>query len=168
MGSAELSSGSKLGEKARKGQNSSNSSCKNDSSVSLNSNLTIDEVEGLKSLRKKISDGSLIVCETDKSKRFAIMTRQQYLEAGFVHTKNDIEIEPHMVKKFQKCVNDHVWWARDIFNIGDNWGHSDRMTNNLMDKGEQTCQMTLLCKDHKDWTPDSDKPPLHAQWSQEM
>ena len=64
-----------------------------------------------------------------------------------------------MIKKFQSCVNNHVWWAREVFNIGENWGHSDRMSANMTDKGEQTCQMTLLCKDHKSWSHDSGKPP---------
>ena len=67
--------------------------------VNVDSNLSPDEIDGLRSLKKRISDGSLIVCETDKSKRFALMTKEQYLRAGFEHTKNDIELEPHLVKK---------------------------------------------------------------------
>ena len=127
--------------------------------VQFDSNLSPEEIDGLKSLKQRIAKRELVVCDTDKSKRFAIMSMQQYLEAGLVHTKNDIEIEPHLIKKFQTCVNNHVWWAREVFNIGENWGHSDRMSANLMDKGDQTCQMTLLCKDHKNWSFESGKPP---------
>ena len=32
------------------------------------------------------------------------------------------------------------------------------MNKNLVDKGEQACNMTLLIKDHKQWNPGSDTP----------
>ena len=40
--------------------------------------------------------------------------------------------------------------------IGSNWGHEDRMARNTTDKGEQTCHMSLLIKDHKQWSPQSE------------
>ena len=55
-------------------------------------------------------------------------------------------------------MNNHVFWLKEIFGCGKNWGHTDRMSKNLVDKGEQACNMTLLIKDHKDWSPESDKP----------
>ena len=39
------------------------------------SNLTPNEIEGLKSLRKRIKNGELLVVDTDKSKRFAIVSK---------------------------------------------------------------------------------------------
>ena len=121
-------------------------------------NLSKEEIIGLKSLKKRIAAGEIIVCETDKSKRFCILTPKQYFESGLKHTKNDIEISPDKVKRVQNFVNDNVNWLREITRLGENWGHSDRMKKNLTDKGEQTCLMTLLMKDHKKWTQDSDLP----------
>ena len=43
---------------------------------SLDCNLTNDELQGLKSLRERVKNGSLIVASTDKSKRFALLSRQ--------------------------------------------------------------------------------------------
>ena len=123
------------------------------------SNLTLAELDGLKSLKKKIKEGKLLICETDKSKRFAVMRPQQYIEAGKVHTDRDIEISPDQIKRVQNSVNDHCWWFNKISNIGSNWGHEDRMNRNLNDKGEQSCNMVLLVKDHKGWAQDSGKPP---------
>ena len=122
------------------------------------SNLSKDELGGLKTLRHKIKSGQLIIADTDKSKRFAALTPQQYIASGEVHTKNDIEIGAEKVKRIQNYVNDHVWWLKESSNIGSNWSHESRMTKNLKDQGEQVCLMTLLLKDHKVWTEDSGKP----------
>ena len=56
------------------------------------SNLTKEEQAGLKSLQKRVKDGGLVICQTDKSSRFAIMTMQGYEEAGKKHTLKDQEV----------------------------------------------------------------------------
>ena len=142
--------------------NAKDSKSKPNHSESIESNLSKEESLGLKSLKRRIKEGSIVVCQTDKTKRFAVLTPEQYLESGLEHTKNDVEIEPSEVKKIQKNVNDHVFWLKEVFNCGSNWGHTDRMNKNLVDKGEQTCHMTLLIKDHKKWSGESGTPPPHG------
>ena len=44
-------------------------------------------------------------------------------------------------------------------NCGGNNNHEDRMAKNITDKGEQSCHMELLLKDHKGWVESSGKPP---------
>ena len=124
------------------------------------SNLTIDELDGLKSLRKRIQNGELVVCQTDKSKRlrFAVLSKSQYLEAGLVQKAKDLEIEPDKIKRVQNFVNDHVSWISGMINVGSNWNQQDRVARNVVDKGEQTCQMSLLLKDHKNWSRESGCP----------
>ena len=86
------------------------------------------------------------------------MTREQYFELGKVHTDKDIEISPSQIKRIQNTVNDHTHWFNAMSNCGSNWGHNDRMSKNLNDKGEQVCPMTLLFKDHKSWKMGSAGP----------
>ena len=129
--------------------NQNNSKLNGKSQINLDTNLSKQEILGMRSLNERVAKGEIIVAETDKSKKFAILSRKQYLESGLVHTKDDIEISPDRVKRVQNYVNDHVNWLRVITNIGENWGHSDRMKRNLCDKGEQTCLMSLLIKNHK-------------------
>ena len=88
-----------------------------------------------------------------------MLSQKQYLDAGLSHTSKDLEIEPHHVKKIQSLVNNHVWWAKEIFNCGRNWNQFDRMSTNLKDEGEQVCNMTLLVKDHKQWSPNTNEFP---------
>ena len=55
-------------------------------------NLSRNEIEALRTLKKKIQEGELVVSQTDKSSRFAVLTRAQYLESGQVHTAREREI----------------------------------------------------------------------------
>ena len=55
-------------------------------------NLSGAEKKGLRSLKKRVAAGELIICQTDKSGRFCVLTRQQYLEAGWTHTEKDRRI----------------------------------------------------------------------------
>ena len=87
------------------------------------------------------------------------MSRKQYIDSGMSHVAKDLQIEPHQVKKIQKSVNDHVYWAKEILQCGKNWDHFDRMSANLKDEGEQVCSMTLLVKDHKKWIPNAKEFP---------
>ena len=129
------------------------------SNFDVDSNLTKDEAMGLKSLRKRIKNGSLVIADTDKSKRFACLSRDQYIASGMKHASKDIEISPSKVKRIQSTVNDHTWWFKSMSNCGSNWGHEDRMARNILDKGEQACPMVLLIKDHKEWSIESGEPP---------
>ena len=115
------------------------------------SNLSRDELDGIASLKKRVKDGSLIVATTDKSKKFALLTREQYIKSGEIHTQKDIEISHSQVKRIQNTVNDHTWWLSEITNCGQNIDHHKRMNINLSDNGEQVCSMNLLLKDHKGW-----------------
>ena len=44
--------------------------------------LSKAELDGIDSLRKRVKEGSLVVATTDKSKKFALLTRDQYIESG--------------------------------------------------------------------------------------
>ena len=52
-------------------------------------NLTAGGKKGLRSLKKRVASGEVVICQTDKSGRFCVLTRDQYLEAGLEHTKKD-------------------------------------------------------------------------------
>ena len=78
------------------------------------SNLTKKECEALKSFKKKIKEGDVVVTPTDKSSRLAVMTKEQYQEAGSVHTSKDKHIDWNTVSKLQRNVNSHVWWLAQI------------------------------------------------------
>ena len=61
------------------------------------SNLSQAEVRGLKSLQKRVASGELIVTETDKSKRFCVLRKNQYVEAGRKHVEKDVVVSSETV-----------------------------------------------------------------------
>ena len=50
-------------------------------------NLSASQARGLKSLKKRVADGELVIVPTDKSSNLAVMSRDSYLEAGLKHTR---------------------------------------------------------------------------------
>ena len=56
------------------------------------SSLTAKERRRLKFLRKSVNEVDLVVLQTDKSGRFAIMTKETYIKEGDKHTNSDTEV----------------------------------------------------------------------------
>ena len=68
--------------------------------------------KGLKSLKKRVAEGEIVVCQTDKSGRFCVLTREQYLQAGEVHTIKDRKITQHEHEEVERGLNGHMrWWG---------------------------------------------------------
>ena len=123
------------------------------------SNLTDMEMAGLESLQRRVAAGELVITETDKSKRFCILTTEQYFEAGRKHVENDLKVGVEEVCVLQKLVNDHCHWLSKIFNVGANWEHSERISQSMCDRGEVVAPLYLLIKDHKGWKEEDGTPP---------
>jgi hypothetical protein len=80
-------------------------------------NLTKEEAAGLKSLNKRVSEGSRVVVQTDKSSRFAIMSLEEYETAGKKHTEKDQEVDMEFVKQNETNINDHMSMLLKIFMV---------------------------------------------------
>ena len=114
------------------------------------SNLTKDEREGLKSLEKKIKERKLIVIKTDKSSRFAVCSEEAYLRMGRVHTSKDKAVTREKLLEIEKLLNYHcVAWGK-IWSSGDNHDHRGRIVNSKKTSSENTADMYILLKDHKE------------------
>ena len=123
------------------------------------SNLSQSQLKGLKSLRKRVGDGELVIVPTDKSGNLAVMSQSTYLAAGLKHTKNDIEVGWEVIKESQKELNGHVSMLIKFFKIGSYWEHGPRIRETMMGEGLSTCPLSLLFKDHKGWSPKSGSVP---------
>ena len=84
-----------------------------DEKGNLQSNLTRQELRGLKSLEERKEKGEIVVTMTGKSTKFCIMRQEDYLRLGEEHTKKDIEITREEVQKREKILNSHaLYWCR--------------------------------------------------------
>ena len=91
------------------------------------SNITKQQARGLKKLRKRIEEGELVVCQTDKSGRLSVMPMEMYVECGGGHTAGDMEIDQKFVHNTQKKLNGHVSMWIKCLNMGEDWKHQSRL-----------------------------------------
>ena len=98
---------------------------------------------------------------SDKSNRFVVLKRSQYLLSGMKHTENDRVVDTEEIKRFENVLNSHTRWICNIFKASSSWQQEDRMVKNITENGQQTCPMVCLIKDHKGWqyTEDTRVPP---------
>ena len=61
------------------------------------------------------------------------------------------------MRQLQTQVNNNVWWATRILGYSENKDQC-RMLKKLIDHGQEVPEMEILLKDHKEWSPDSNKP----------
>ena len=110
-------------------------------------------MRGLKSLLRKVKEGLIVILQTDKSGKFAVMSVEDYLAAGKVHTDKDECVGEDFVRETQRILNGHCSLLMKIFNTGSNWSHESRHREARLNKSCQVPILKLLFKDHKSWVP---------------
>ena len=132
-----------------------NCNCKKDQE----SNLSSDEQMGLKSIKKRVADGDLVILPTDKSGRFAMMSIKTYIEAGMVHIKDDQEVGVAEKQANQTKINGAVSMLLKIFRVGKDCKHESRWRESTLSKSLEACPLWLLFNDHINWTSSKGTPP---------
>ena len=122
-------------------------------------NITEQEQKGLKSLMKR---NDAVVFQTDKSSRFSIDTRNNYIAACEKHTDKDEVISEHDYQSLINEVNAHsVMWSK-ILKAGEKTGDygTQRIKENLL--SAEKCDappLYALRKDHKTYEDETIGPP---------
>ena len=112
-------------------------------------NLSEIEREGLKSLQKRIKEGEIVIMKTDKSNKFCVATREEYIKMGEIHTKNDKKITREEIHEIEKQLNGHsVAWVK-MWGTGADNGHQDRVIDSKTTKSNNLASMYIAYKDHK-------------------
>jgi hypothetical protein len=112
-------------------------------------NLQEDEQEGLKSLKRRIKEGEILVMKTDKSSKLAVTTRDEYVKMGEVHTRKDKPVKREEIREIEKNLNGHSrMWAK-MMNVGEHANHEDRVMDSVTTKSQNLATMYVLLKDHK-------------------
>ena len=70
-------------------------------------NLIVNEKNGLRSLRKRSKDNSVVIYQTDKSGRFSIDTAENYILPCDPHVKGDETITQQDYEKLESEMNAH-------------------------------------------------------------
>ena len=104
------------------------------------------------SLRKRIKEGEIVVLQTDKSGRFAVMKLETYEQAGMKHVALDKEVDLETIKENQRKLNGHCSMWMKIFRMGKDWRHEDRHREVKINNSLEVCPLYLMYKNHKGWT----------------
>ena len=116
-------------------------------------NLSHEQKAGLDSLMKRIKKGELMIGLTDKTGKLAVMSRRAYLAMGAVHTAGDEKVNQEKIRGAQRLLNAHVSMWLKALGHGQNWGHSDRFRETMINHSEEVAPLDFLIKDHKKVKP---------------
>ena len=115
-------------------------------------NLTPDEQEGLKSLQTRIKKGEIVVIKTDKSSKFAVTTRDEYIKMGQDHVAQDKVIDRQELIELEETLNGHSKAWCHIWGSGKDHNHFDRILTSKVTHSENVANLYLMFKDHKPGT----------------
>ena len=123
-------------------------------------NLTVNEKNGLRSLRKRSKDNSVVIYQTDKSGRSSIDTAESYILACDPHVKGDETITQQDYERLESEMNAHsIIWTR-ILKAGHRTGHVNRIKNNMITQDCPIAPLYTLRKDHKNIDDEVKRPPV--------
>ena len=122
-------------------------------------NLKPDEMKGLKRLVKR---ADVVVFQTDKSSRFSIDDKANYIKANEKHVENDEIIDEQTYNQMLKEINAHSMMWTKFLKAGEHAGeHGHQRTKENMLSSERTDPPPLygLRKDHKKCSDSETGPP---------
>ena len=122
-------------------------------------NLKPNELKGLKKLSKRTD---VVIFQTDKSSRFSIDDKDNYIRANEKHIKNDEIIDDRTYGQMLKEINAHSIMWTNFLKAGEHAGeHGQQRTKENMLSSDRTDPPPLygLRKDHKKYNDNKIGPP---------
>ena len=126
----------------------------NKDGVQNQSNLSPNQLLGMKTLLKKVAKLEAIVLEADKGKRFVIVDEATYLEMANDHISGDSPTTPDEVKKSQRILTATAKAIGNVTSLGMKHSRSNyvRCMDNLGSEALDVPTLKLLVKIHKPMT----------------
>ena len=126
-----------------------NENCDKFGNVTEN-NLPENQVKAIKTLKEKMKDDDLVCFETDKTGKFALDKKENYIKKMRKHIKDDDIVSMTEVKKIEKELNEHAEYLVKITNAGINTNQVKRIKSNLKTSDNQIPILSGTHKDHKE------------------
>ena len=89
-------------------------------------NMTKDEAEGIRSIKKRVKEEEIVCIQTDKSKRLAVNTKQNYLERLYAHAEGDKAVNIEDKNRLERELNATTLQLARMLNLGERWNASGR------------------------------------------
>ena len=117
------------------------------------SNLSKDEIAGLKSLKKRVADGEILIVPTDKTGKLTVTTPERYIASMQPHVANDVIITWKEKESIERRLNGHCIQLGRILRMGDKWEHWPRIKSAITNHDCHVPVTIGLEKDHKHRPP---------------
>jgi hypothetical protein len=126
----------------------------------LENNLSVEQFKAIKELKTKMKNENLVCVETDKTGKFALDTKENYVNKVRKHIKMDEVITSKEVTRIENKLNAHAEHVAKITMAGENIGQNKRIKGNLKTKDNQIPILHGTSKDHKVATNETEGPEL--------
>ena len=93
------------------------------------SNLSNEEMDGMKEAKAKIENKECVFFKTDKSSKLCVDSVENYSEALGEHTVGDRVIDWDEVSSIEKLMNNHLMVFNKMFSVGVAHNHEDRINS---------------------------------------
>ena len=114
------------------------------------SNITKEQLKGIKSLQKRRDNGEIVIYQTDKSARIAVDTTSNYIKSMEPHVETDEIVSEKTNKDVERLINAHaVCWLR-FTQAGQQTEDLYRIKMSMQSKNNEPSCLYSLRKDHKE------------------
>ena len=84
----------------------------------------------------RINEEEIVIIETDKTDKLAVVSMKAHLEMCEAHLKGDREVTKEEVSEIQKVTNGHTSSWIKILGVGEHWNHTSWVRETTMNKGD--------------------------------
>ena len=116
----------------------------------LDTNLSDEQTKAIKDLNTKIKNEDLVCLETDKTGKFALDTKKNYITKVQKHIEKDAIISIKEVGRIERKLNEHADHATKMVMAGENTDQKGRIKSNFKTKDNQIPVLHGTSKDHKE------------------
>ena len=119
-----------------------------------------EQIQGLKSLKRRQKDGEIVIFQTDKSGKLIADTPENYIEAAKPHIEKDELITVKEYKETEDLINAHaVFWLK-MLQVAKNSGDEQRYKMSMVQENTQYATLYTYRKDHKPYDDMKKGPPV--------
>ena len=115
--------------------------------------MTAQQQRGYKKLQKRIQEKEIVVMQTDKTDKLAVVSREMYEKMGEAHTKDDKVITWEDARRIQRLTNGHTSCWIKIGKMGETWKQVERIRETCINQSCCVAPMYQTLKDHKKLKP---------------
>ena len=113
------------------------------------SNLTRQELRGLRKLKKRVKEKEILILKTDKSGKLMPINREFYEKMGREKCKEDQKLERDDVKRIERRLNDEARFWTKMLNSGVNHNQMERILESKSCSSENVAPKYFMFKDNK-------------------